>query len=77
MDATGATSNGTPKMPPPPKHPRGVNWTRVQAINVRRHEEALRPFRREEFGTGAAAPTDAHIGGVNDLLAHVARSKLP
>lgn len=69
MDATGATSNGTPKMPPPPKHPRGVNWTRVQAINVRRHEEALRPFRREEFGTGAAAPTDAHIGGVNDLLA--------
>lgn len=69
MDSNGATANGTPRMPPPPKHPRGVNWTRVQAINVRRHEEALRPFRREEFGTGAAAPTDAHIGGVNSLLA--------
>ena len=31
-------------------------WLRAQSINVPRHAAALRPFRRDEFGTGAAAP---------------------
>jgi hypothetical protein len=30
----------------------------AQRINVTRHAAALRPFRRDEFGTGAAAPTE-------------------
>jgi len=29
----------------------------------------MRPFRREEFGTGAEAPTDGHIQAANALLA--------
>jgi hypothetical protein len=44
-------------------------WLRAQAINVTRHVEALRPFRREEFGTTAAAPTEGHLQAVNELIA--------
>ena len=36
-------------------------WLRAQSINVTRHAAALRPFRRDEFGTGAATPTEAHF----------------
>jgi hypothetical protein len=43
-------------------------WLRAQAINVTRHAAALRPFRREEFGTGPAAPSEGHIKVVNDLI---------
>jgi hypothetical protein len=43
-------------------------WIRTQALNVTRHAAALRPFRREEFGTAAAAPTPSHIEVVNDLI---------
>jgi hypothetical protein len=43
-------------------------WLRAQSINVTRHTAALRPFRREEFGTGAAAPSEAHIQVVNQLI---------
>jgi len=28
----------------------------------------MRPFRREEFGTGAESPTDGHIQAANALL---------
>src|ERR1700679_3290219 len=43
-------------------------WLRAQSINVTRHAAALRPFRREEFGAGAAAPTEGHIQVVNKLI---------
>lgn len=43
-------------------------WVRGQAINVTRHAAALRPFRRDEFGTAAAAPTEGHVQVVNDLV---------
>src|SRR5580658_1297606 len=43
-------------------------WLRAQAINITRHAAALRPFKREEFGTGAAAPSEGHIKVVNDLI---------
>jgi hypothetical protein len=43
-------------------------WLRAQSINVTRHAAALRPFRREEFGTAAAAPSEGHIQAVNALL---------
>ena len=43
-------------------------WLRAQSINVTRHAAALRPFRREEFGATAAAPSDGHIQAVNTLL---------
>jgi hypothetical protein len=43
-------------------------WLRAQSINVTRHAAALRPFKREEFGTGAAAPSEGHIQAVNILM---------
>ncbi len=43
-------------------------WLQAQSINVTRHAAALRPFRRDEFGSGAAAPTEAHIQAVNELM---------
>jgi hypothetical protein len=43
-------------------------WLRAQSINVTRHAAALRPFQREEFGTGDAAPSEGHIQAVNQLL---------
>ena len=44
-------------------------WLRAQSVNVYRHAAALRPFRREEFGNGTAAPSEGHIQAVNALMA--------
>jgi hypothetical protein len=44
-----------------------------QAVNVRRHLEALRDFRRDEFGTSIARPSEGHIQAVNVLLAKLRR----
>jgi hypothetical protein len=38
-------------------------------MNVIRHQEALHPFQNDEFGAGAAAPTEAHIAAVNQVVA--------
>lgn len=43
-------------------------WLRAQSINVTRHAAALRPFKIDEFGTGAEAPTAGHIQAVNQLM---------
>ena len=51
-------------------------WVRAQGVNVRRHAAALRPFRGDEFGTGAAAPSDAHIEVVNRLISRLRRGLL-
>jgi hypothetical protein len=51
-------------------------WLRAQSINVTRHAAALRPFRREEFGTGAAAPSEGHVQAVNALLGRLRRDLL-
>ncbi len=51
-------------------------WLRTQAINVTRHAAALRPFKKDEFGTGAAAPTAGHIQAVNRLMSSLRRSLL-
>jgi hypothetical protein len=52
------------------------DWLRAQSINVNRHAAALRPFRREEFGAGAAAPSEGHIQVVNNLIARLRRGLL-
>jgi hypothetical protein len=51
-------------------------WLRAQSINVTRHAAALRPFKREEFGPGAAAPSEGHIQSVNNLITHLRRGLL-
>ena len=43
-------------------------WLRAQSINVTRHAAALRPFKADEFGIGAEAPTAGHIQAVNKLI---------
>ena len=52
------------------------DWLRAQSINVTRHAAALRPFKQEEFGTSAAAPSDGHIKVVNDLITGLRRGLL-
>ena len=44
-----------------------------QAVNVRRHLEALRDFPRAEFGTSIARPSEGHVQAVNELLATLRR----
>jgi hypothetical protein len=51
-------------------------WLRAQSINVTRHAAALRPFKREEFGSGAAAPSEGHIHVVNELITKLRRGLL-
>lgn len=53
-----------------------LHWLRAQSINVTRHAGALRPFRREEFGVGAAAPSEGHIQVVNKLITALRRGLL-
>lgn len=44
------------------------NWLNIQSINLCRHAKALRPFTKDEFGTGPAAPSEGHIEAVNQLV---------
>ncbi|MEA5552819.1 hypothetical protein VB713_17895 [Anabaena cylindrica UHCC 0172] len=44
------------------------NWLNIQSINLCRHAKALRPFIKDEFGTGVAAPSEGHIEAVNRLI---------
>jgi hypothetical protein len=70
--------------PLPRRGPRAVGavppvllpWLRAQSINVTRHAAALRPFRREEFGTGPASPSEGHIQVVNKLISALRRGLL-
>jgi hypothetical protein len=51
-------------------------WVSMQAVNLTRHAAALRPFRKDEFGTAASAPTPGHIESVNSLLSALRRTLL-
>src|SRR5215467_3616323 len=59
-----------PRRPKAAGGPAGVllPWLRAQSINVSRHAAALRPFKAEEFGSGAEAPTPGHLQAVNQLI---------
>jgi hypothetical protein len=50
-------------------------FVRAQALNTTRHAAALRPFRKDEFGTGPASPSPAHIQAANQLITDL-RSRL-
>jgi hypothetical protein len=43
-------------------------WILSQALNVRRHLDALRPFSYSEFGDPATGPSLGHVQAVNQLL---------
>jgi hypothetical protein len=59
-----------------PRHSVLDPWLRGQAINVTRHAAALRPFKRDEFGQHAAAPTEGHIEAVNKMITQLRASLL-
>jgi hypothetical protein len=44
------------------------NWVAIQGLNLVRQVRALRPFEKEEFGTGPAAPSEVHIAAVNRFI---------
>jgi hypothetical protein len=44
------------------------NWLAIQAINLTRHARSLRPFTKDEFGSGPATPSEAHIEAVNRFI---------
>jgi hypothetical protein len=46
-------------------------WLETQATTAARHAAALRPFARDEFGSGPASPSDAHA---NDLTHELRRN---
>jgi hypothetical protein len=46
-----------------------TSYLAQQHLNVQRHLSALRDFRRDEFGTGIARPSEGHVQAVNQLLA--------
>jgi hypothetical protein len=43
-------------------------WVAIQALNLDRHARSLRPFRKDEFGTGPQAPSEAHVGAANRFV---------
>lgn len=51
-------------------------FARAQALNTIRNAAALRPFRRDEFGTGPASPSPAHIQAANQLIVDLRRRLL-
>lgn len=79
------TFTTTPRQAPvSPRRPKAAGgpagallpWLRAQSINVTRHAAALRPFKAEEFGSGAEAPTAGHIQAVNQLITGLRSSLL-
>jgi hypothetical protein len=44
------------------------HFVQAQALNATRHAAALRPFRKDEFGTGPASPSKAHIQAANTFI---------
>lgn len=48
-------------------------FVRAQALNTKRDAAALRPFRRDEFGTQPASPSTAHIQAANQLIEDLRR----
>lgn len=51
-------------------------WLETQASNVNRHAAALRPFKRADFDSGLAAPSEGHIQAVNKLLTSLRAEQL-
>jgi len=66
--AAGSTNGEAKSSPTSATQPVLGPWLRAQALNLGRHTVALRDFQRNEFGTGAEAPTEGHILAVNQLL---------
>jgi hypothetical protein len=45
-----------------------MRFIQIQPLNTDRHVRSIRPFKRDEFGKGAASPSAAHIQAANQLI---------
>jgi hypothetical protein len=65
--------------PAPPGEPEGRSYLRSfvdsTSLNATRHVAALRPYRSDEFGSGPASPSKAHVEAANRLISRL-RSRL-
>lgn len=43
-------------------------WLLTQSVNLQRHARSLRPFDKDEFGSGPQAPSEGHIEAVNRFI---------
>jgi hypothetical protein len=66
--ATASAVPGTGGAPTPAEQRLFDNWLTIQGINLERHAGSLRPFTKDEFGSGPAAPGEAHIKAVNRFI---------
>jgi hypothetical protein len=75
---TAASAQSTPAQVPSTTRPEHMllHWVNTQSLNLTRHAAALRPFKNDEFGTGASAPTAGHIQAVNKLISTLRASLL-
>lgn len=78
---TAISDGGAPRTATRVPAPAGSNqvlksWVETQALNLTRHAAGLRPFRQDEFGGGAAAPTPGHVEAVNGLITGLRRGLL-
>lgn len=53
-----------------------TRWIGLQSPTALRHAAALRPFRRDEFGSAAEAPSDGHLEAANALTGDLRRNVL-
>ena len=68
--AAPAPSGPRPSIPPHDHGPKSRLdvWLDIQSINLDRHARSLRRFAKGEFGTGPAAPGEAHVEAVNSFI---------
>lgn len=52
------------------------DWLKSQSTNLMRHAAGLRPFKKGEFGTSVASPTEAHRQAVNRVISRLRHSLL-
>jgi hypothetical protein len=76
MTVTSERQRAAPVAQRRPAEPVFGPWLAAQSTNLDRHAAALRPFADGEFGTGAAAPSRAHVRAVNDVFAGLRRDLL-
>jgi hypothetical protein len=62
--------------PEQPTAPALKGFLKAQVINTRRDAAALRPFHRDEFGSGPASPSVAHVQAANQLIVNLRRQLL-
>lgn len=68
---TALSPAAVPHRPLPPPRDALATWLGVQPVSLGRHVAGFSLFRKGEFGTGAASPSEGHLQAVNRLIKHL------